>query len=148
MAGNIIPAIATTNAIVAGAQILQLIHALKAQWKDAKAIWYARTPLRALNSTALTAPSSLCPTCRTPYVPIKIDSKSLTVGQFKKDILDDWLGIDYDISMVEGTRIIYDPDFDDNAEKTFDDLQIGQGSQLQVNDEDGDKMPVIFLISE
>lgn len=148
MAGNIIPAIATTNAIIAGAIILQALHALKAEWSKARSVWFGRTAQRALNSTTLSKPAESCSTCRTPYVPIKVDASKLTLRTFVDDVVKEWLGVDWDISLFDGSRIIYDPDFEDSLDKTLQELGIGQSSQLQVNDEDGSRMPVIFMVSK
>ena len=77
---------------------------------------------------------------------MKVQSDLLKIGTFVDEVLKDWLGVDWDISVVEGSRILYDPDFEDNLGKTFKELDIGQGNHLQINDEDGLKMPVIFIL--
>merc|ERR1711939_542131 len=148
MAGNIIPAIATTNAIIAGAIILQALHALRKNWSAARSVWFGRTAQRALNSTNLEKPNPGCSTCRTPYVPLKVDAAKLTLQTFIDEVLKGWMGADWDVGIVDGSRLLYDPDFEDNLEKTFENLKIGQGSHLQVNDEEGDKMPVVFVLSK
>ncbi|CAA3032863.1 ubiquitin-like activating enzyme () [Olea europaea subsp. europaea] len=148
MAGNIIPAIATTNAIIAGAIIMQALHALKKNWSKARSVWFGRTAQRALNSTSLEKPNPGCPTCRTPYVSLKVDAEKMTLETLVEDVVKGWLGVEWDISVVEGSRIIYDPDFEDNLGKTLGDLNIKHGSQLQINDEEGSKIPVIFMLSE
>lgn len=148
MAGNIIPAIATTNAIIAGGIIMQALHVLKKDWSAAKSVWFGRTAQRALSSTACVQPNPACTTCRAPYVPIKVVPSEITLGSFVDDVLKGWLGVDWDVSIIDGSRILYDPDFEDNLEKTFDDLKLGQGTHLQVNDEDGSRMPVIFIVSD
>ena len=148
MAGNIIPAIATTNAIIAGAIIMQALHALKGSWSKGKSVWFARTSTRALNPMSHNKPNPACPTCRTPYVHMRVQPKKMTLAIFLEDVVKGWLEADWDVSIVEGSRIVYDPDFEDNLEKTLEELKIGQGSQLQLNDEEGSKMPVIFMLSE
>lgn len=148
MAGNIIPAIATTNAIIAGALILQAIAVLKKEWTSARAVWYTRTQARALNSSKLSLPNPACSTCRTPYIPVKLDTATMTLGTFLNDVVKEWAGIEWDTSLLEGSRIVYDADFDDNVSKTFEELDIRAGCHLQVNDDEGNRMPVIFIISK
>ena len=147
MAGNIIPAIATTNAIIAGAIILQALHVLKKDWTAAKSVWFGRTSQRALNTTVSVAPDPSCITCRTPYVSIGVNCSKLTMGDFVEGVIKTWLEADWDVSIMDGSRILYDPDFEDNLGKTFKELHVDQGAHLQINDEDGSKMPVIFIIS-
>jgi ubiquitin-like 1-activating enzyme E1 B len=147
MAGNIIPAIATTNAIIAGAIIMQALQALRRNWTSAKSVWFGRTPDRALNSTACVKPSPACTTCRTPYILLKVEPASFTLGTLVEEVLKEWLSADWDMSISEGNKILYDPDFEDNLEKTIGELGLAAGIHLQVNDEDGLKMPIIFIIS-
>ena len=148
MAGNIIPAIATTNAIIAGVIILQALHALKGSWSKGKSVWFGRTTTQAIRPMSLVKPNPACPTCRTPYVHLRVRAHKLTLGTFLDVIVKEWLQADWDVSIVEGSRIVYDPDFEDNIGKTFEQLKIGQGSQLQLNDEEGSRMPVIFMLTE
>lgn len=148
MAGNIIPAIATTNAIIAGALILQACNALKQDWTRARSVWFGRTAQRALNSTALEKPNPGCSACRTPYIVLSMDSNLLTLQTFIDNVVKHWLGVDYDFSIVEGSRIIYDPDFEDNLAKTFEGLSLQAGAHIQLNDEEGAKMPVIFILTK
>lgn len=147
MAGNIIPAIATTNAIIAGAIILQSLHALKNDWSSAKSVWFGRTAQRALNSTTLEKPNPACSICRTSYIPLQVAADKITLKTLVEDIVQQWLGVSYDFSVSEGTRMLYDPDFQDNEDKTLSDLSIGQASHVQINDEDGEHMPVVFVLS-
>lgn len=148
MAGNIIPAIATTNAIIAGAIILQALHALKKDWKSAKSVWFGRTAQRALNCTSLEKPNPSCGVCRTTYIPLKVVYEQITLKTIIQDIVQNWLGVEYEFSIAEGSRMLYDPDFEDNENKTLADLAVGQGAQLQISDEDGEHMPILFFLSK
>lgn len=148
MAGNIIPAIATTNAIIAGAIILQALHVIRDDWKAAKSVWFGRTAQRALNSTSLEKPNPACGVCRTAYIPLKVKYDKVTLKEIVQNIAQDWLHVDYEFSIGQGLRLLYDPDFQDNEDKTLADLDIGQGAQLQLSDEDGEHMPVIFVLSQ
>lgn len=147
MAGNIIPAIATTNAIVAGILVLQCLKALQNQWQQCKMVWVARTADRAIATTEINTPNPSCAVCRTPYIPIKVNAAKLTIQTFVQEVVKDKVGLPGDVSLVEGSRVLLDPDFDDNEEKTFEHLGLVDGTLLTVNDEEGDLEPVVFLIS-
>ncbi|EPQ31792.1 uncharacterized protein PFL1_01124 [Pseudozyma flocculosa PF-1] len=105
MAGNIIPAIASTNAIIAGVLVLQALHVLRARWQResggvavggsaagegstpapgvgaAKYVSLARTTQRMLTSIAPAPPNPECGVCRDVYVPLRLDASSVTLGQ-------------------------------------------------------------------
>jgi ubiquitin-like 1-activating enzyme E1 B len=63
MAGNIIPAIATTNAIVAGLCVLQARHILSGNLQDAKMVFISRRPDHVFISEALKLPNPNCEVC-------------------------------------------------------------------------------------
>ena len=63
MAGNIIPATATTNAIVAGLCFLQAQHILSGNLKDAKIVFISRPPDQVFISEALKPPNPNCEVC-------------------------------------------------------------------------------------
>lgn len=146
MAGNIIPAIATTNAIIAGALILQSLNALKNDWASAKSVWFGRTAQRAINCTTLEKPNPACSVCRACYIRLGVVSEKVKLKTLIEDVAQQWLGVKYDFSISEGSRMLYDPDFDDNMEKTLAEIGLGPGSQVQISDEDAEYMPIIFLL--
>src|SRR5579859_1176731 len=63
MAGNIIPAIATTNAIVAGLCILQAHHVLSNNLNDARMVFISRRPEHAFIAEELKPPNPHCAVC-------------------------------------------------------------------------------------
>jgi ubiquitin-like 1-activating enzyme E1 B len=63
MAGNIIPAIASTNAIVAGLCALQARHILLRNLHLAKMVFIARRPDQFLVSEGLKQPNPHCEVC-------------------------------------------------------------------------------------
>lgn len=148
MAGNIIPAIATTNAIVAGLLVLQALKALANKWNSTKLVWVARTNEKAISTTNIAKPNPHCAVCRTPYVSLEVDASKLTLSTFVEEVVKDKVGFGGDVSLVEGSRLLFDPDFDDNAEKTFGELGLDAGTMLTVADEDGNSASVVFLLSQ
>lgn len=148
MAGNIIPAIATTNAIVAGLLVLQALKALANKWKQTKIVWVARSAEKAIYASDIAKPNPHCAVCRTPYVSLEMDPSKLTLSQFLEDVVKGKLGFSGDVSLVEGNRLLFDPDFEDNLAKTFESLDLDAGKMLTVSDEDGNLASVVFMLSE
>eukprot|EP00938_MAST-03A_sp_MAST-3A-sp1_P003262 g3262.t1 len=105
IAGNIIPAIATTNAIVAGLQVLEAIKILRSlDEKDpdetlkkvCKRVWVnlrgkSRKGHMLMPST-LCSPNSNCYVCNTANVNLKIDTKKASFEHFLKAVLKARLG--------------------------------------------------------
>ncbi|KAK0547399.1 E1 ubiquitin-activating protein uba2 [Tilletia horrida] len=163
MAGNIIPAIASTNAIVAGILVLQAIHVLRADWNRAKCCNLSRVSGRIVTIFTPLAPNPECGVCADAYVELAVDPQSVTLRQVLADVvrapraaggLAYGSGGDFDedleleLSAYEGTRLLLDPDFDDNADKTLSDLGLTLGKTLTVVDEDDKWVSVNVLIGE
>jgi ubiquitin-like 1-activating enzyme E1 B len=55
---------------------------------------------------------------------------------------------DLEWTVLEGGRILADPDFDDNHDKTLEELKIERGKMITVIDEDQVYRPVHFCICE
>ena len=71
MAGNIIPAIATTNAIVAGLCVLQARHVLNGALNKAHMVFISKRPDQAFITEPLRPPNPYCQVCgiiRAPLV--------------------------------------------------------------------------------
>ncbi|WVQ63795.1 uncharacterized protein L199_001949 [Kwoniella botswanensis] len=173
MAGNIIPAIATTNAIIAGLIVMQSLNILRqlplhstsneASTSAGPAIRnvYLRTDaIRPLGYMIPAKPDSSCSVCRDVYIPLKVDLTRCTLGTFVNDVVKTWLAQaefegkeaededEVEWTIFEGGRLLADPDFDDNYERTLDDLDVKRGKMLTVRDEDGKYRPVHFSICE
>ncbi|GAA5973061.1 hypothetical protein JCM11641_000393 [Rhodosporidiobolus odoratus] len=154
-AGNIIPAIATTNAIVAAALVQQSLHLLRGTslTSIAKNIWLKRNRQRIFDVSTLGEPNSHCAVCRVVYAPVRI-KEDLKLGEFVEDLLTgDGKKVDFGdsegVSVQEGTRLVYESeDFEDNKEKTLKELEMGMGKFVTVTDMDGEKWPVVFCIGE
>jgi ubiquitin-like 1-activating enzyme E1 B len=151
MAGNIIPAIASTNAIIAGALVLQALHALEGDWKQARLVNKTAMP-RFLVGSQTCAPNPACGVCADVYVALQADATRLTLGQLLQDVArasreDGGLGMETeDVEVYEGSRLLADSDFDDNHEKTLAELNIGIGNFVALVDEGGEKSTIQFVI--
>ncbi|KAG0311885.1 E1 ubiquitin-activating protein uba2 [Dissophora globulifera] len=139
MAGNIIPAIATTNAIIAGMMVMLAFKIINKRLADCKTSYlvYGRHRPQLIVSEPLAKPNPKCYICRNSYLAIKTDTKTTTV----QDLIDLLEGYSIsDVEIQESGRVIYDPDFDDNASKTLVSLQLTDGKFVEVVDEDDRKI--------
>ncbi|KAL4943769.1 hypothetical protein BDV06DRAFT_210792 [Aspergillus oleicola] len=144
MAGNIIPAIATTNAMTAGLCVLQSFKVLKGDYEQAKMVFLERSGARAINSETLNAPNPNCPVCSAIYVKIRIDLTRATLNDLVENVLREQLeyGEEFSINTEQGT--IYDPDLEDNLPKKLSDLGVTASSFLTIID-DEDEQPRVNL---
>ncbi|KAL4882608.1 hypothetical protein BJY04DRAFT_186499 [Aspergillus karnatakaensis] len=144
MAGNIIPAIATTNAMTAGLCVLQAFKILKNDYKDATMLFLERSGARAINSEKTSGPNRDCPVCSVAQAKIEIDLTRATLNNLVENILRQQLeyGEEFSISTDQGA--IYDPDLEDNLPKKLSDLGVTTSTFLTVIDEE-DEQPRVNL---
>jgi ubiquitin-like 1-activating enzyme E1 B len=154
IAGNIIPAIATTNAIVAGLQILQAFHILKKQMEgkvgELKSVCRYTYCLRDktrkglyLQPTTLPDPNPNCFVCRNATIDLSLSTHLWTLDQFITRIIKKELGF-FEPSISIGDNIIYEEGdgadgdiFAANMSKTLSQLPAGgikQGTLVKVED--------------
>lgn len=149
MAGNIIPAIATTNAIVAGMIVLEAYKVLAGHLDDCRKPYVSPRADSLFTLEGLSKPNPRCPVCRVVYMTLEIDTASETIAAFVSKVMrSEHEGREFgleDFSISEGERLMYDPDFDDNEDKTLAEMGILGGKMLTVVDE-GDKVPIVFGI--
>ncbi|KAJ2718745.1 E1 ubiquitin-activating protein uba2 [Coemansia sp. Benny D115] len=157
MAGNIIPAIATTNAMVAGMMVLQSILVLTGRVKECHTAYLAynsKLP-RCIIRESLSKPNVHCAVCRRRYLTLRVaDVQKTTLG----DVLEHVRGLSgphalgfesEDISIVEGSRILYDPDFEDNCSKSLKELGLETGAMLTLTSEDDEAIvPAVLSIAK
>ncbi|KAG0044685.1 E1 ubiquitin-activating protein uba2 [Gryganskiella cystojenkinii] len=143
MAGNIIPAIATTNAIVAGLMVMLAFKILNKRIADCKTSYlvYGGHRPQLIVSEPLAKPNPKCYICRNSYIGLKIDTMTSTVQDFVTILEDSGLT---DVEIQENGRVIHDPDFDDNLGKTLADLELTDGKFVDVVDED-DRKIIVYL---
>jgi len=146
MAGNIIPAIATTNAMTAGLCVLQAMKVLKDDYANAKMVFLERSGARAINSDSLKLPNPNCPVCSVAMGYIIMDPKRATLRDLVEDVLRSQLGYGEEFSISNELGTIYDPDLEDNLPKKLVDLGVKDESFLTVVDEDDEPRVNLELI--
>lgn len=144
MAGNIIPAIATTNAMAAGLCVLQAMKVLKNDYANARMVFLERSGARAINSDSLKPPNPNCPICSVTVGRITIDPKRATINDLVEDVLRSQLGYGEEFSINTELGTVYDPDLEDNLPKKLVDVGVRNESFLTVVD-DTDDQPRVNL---
>lgn len=135
MAGNIIPAIATTNAIISGLIVLQALHLLRAAFDSLRNVHAQFKPSAPLSSIKLSFPNPHCGVCRDAYGLLQCDPSRVTLAEVLEGILD---GSEREVSTYEDKRLLSDPDFDDNLDRTLESLHVTKGKFLNIADENGE----------
>lgn len=137
IAGNIIPAIATTNAVISGMVVVQALHVLAERWDALRVVSLARRATRVFTTFPPDRPNASCGVCQDVYVRVGVDVARTTLQQVL-DTARSSLGYtdDAELSLAHGTRILFDLDLDDNLGKTLAQLNVAPGDLLSVVDED------------
>lgn len=144
MAGNIIPAIATTNAMVAGLCVLQAFKVMREELGRAKTVFLERSGARVINSETLRPPNPNCEVCNVAQARLVVDPARATLNDLVEGVLKPELGYGDDFSINNEVGTLYDPELDDNLPKKFGDLGIKNESLLTVID-DEDENPRVNL---
>ncbi|XP_068234542.1 SUMO-activating enzyme subunit 2 isoform X2 [Palaemon carinicauda] len=143
MAGNIIPAIATTNAIIAGLIVLESMKILQGRLDECKTVYLNRRPnprKRLLVPCVLDKPNKKCYVCsEKPEVCVRLNVEKTTVKTLEERILKVALNMvapDVEISDGKGTILISseEGETEGNNDKFLKDFGIMDGTRLNCDD--------------
>lgn len=143
MAGNIIPAIATTNAIIAGLIVLQALHVLRKAYNALRNVHVQFRPNLPLSTINLSGPNPKCGVCRDTYTQVLCDPARVTLGEVVRGVLGEGGGEGKgvgmrEVSVYEEQRVLSDPDWEDNYERTLESLNVTRGKFLSIVDEESE----------
>lgn len=133
MAGNIIPAIATTNAMIAGLCVIQALKVLKGDLGRTKMIFLNRGEMR---TGKYDQPNPNCAVCGVAMTRVWMDLERATLKDLVDGTLRAEVGYTGDMTVLTDQGIIFDPDMEDNLEKKLIELGVHDGSFLTVQDDE------------
>lgn len=150
IAGNIIPAVATANSIMAGFSALESINFFNPNPKNSmRAIYAIRDFSKILDSSMLDERNPSCKSCSIPKSILKVRKQNfdeVTLNDLINELVEKFnYSLDSDtgnaeIAIIVGKdKLVYDIDFDDNKSKTLKELGIGKGTFIIINDENDKK---------
>ncbi|KAI1106509.1 hypothetical protein F4804DRAFT_300890 [Jackrogersella minutella] len=147
MAGNIIPAIATTNAIVAGLCVLQSFKVLRGEYDKAREVFLTPfAPQRLLATDRPRPPNPDCPVCSAYNTTVQVDLSRATLNDLIEDIVKVQLGYgEKEFAVNSHAGLLYDPDETDNLDKKLSELGIKQNGFVTIVDED-DEDPFVNVV--
>ncbi|KAI8091001.1 uncharacterized protein B0P05DRAFT_528338 [Gilbertella persicaria] len=148
MAGNIIPAIATTNAVIAGFVTMKAFGILRGNIKDNQRT-YLTTGSR-LVQEANADPNPKCSVCRSRSAVTQVDFNTTTLSDLiQKAILlsveEGGAGmIEDEVAIMDGHRMLYDIEYDENVHLPLKDLGLNSGSILRITQDDDNDVDLIL----
>jgi len=109
-AGNIIPAIATTNAIISGLMVMEAFKILEGKADECKSAFLLRAPSnkRFILTANIEKPNPECYVCGSNWIQVQINVKTTTMDYFVERVLKDELCMQEPSVTLPDGSILYD----------------------------------------
>ncbi|XP_046818916.1 SUMO-activating enzyme subunit 2 isoform X2 [Vespa crabro] len=143
MAGNIIPAIATTNAIIAGLVVLHAFYILENRLKECRSV-YLRLKMNHRNQLLVpeknvNPPNPKCYVCApTPQAVLAADTSKMTIRELDELVLKNRLNMIAPDVIIDGKGIVIisseEGETEENNNKILEEFGIKDGTILKVDD--------------
>lgn len=141
MAGNIIPAIATTNAVIAGGIVMEALKILKGAEDKCRTTYLTKKPnprKKILVPCELNAPNPKCYVCSEKReIGVKLDVTKVTLKTLEDKILKGSLSMVAPDAEIDGKGVVIISSEEETAvgsEKTLKDVGLADGSILSCDD--------------
>ncbi|XP_050461616.1 SUMO-activating enzyme subunit 2 isoform X1 [Cataglyphis hispanica] len=155
MAGNIIPAIATTNAIIAGMVVLHAFRVLENNLRACRSV-YLRLKMNHRNQLlvpekAVNPPNPHCYVCApTPQAVLAVDTSNMTIKELEELVLKNRLNMIAPDVMIDGTGAVVisseEGETESNNDKKLEELGIRDGAILKVDDFQQNYSLTVFVV--
>jgi len=147
MAGNIIPAIATTNAMTASLCVLQGFKVLREDLSKAKMVFLAPNGTeRRMTTETLSPPNPECAICSVAQTTLEVDISRATLNDLVEGVLRLQLGYGDEFRVNKDNFILYDPEEDTHLDKTFSELGLKNDSSITIIDEADEEAKVNLVL--
>lgn len=138
IAGNIIPAVATMNAMMAGFSALSSVNYYLYETNEdrvthCKTVFDSASTDKVINSAKLIKPNPTCSACSVVKGIAHIDLGNTTLKQLRDELVTKYKYSDDIEIMTLDSNLLYDYDFDDNLDKPLSSM-LQSESVLLVND--------------
>lgn len=151
IAGNIIPAIATTNAIISGFSNLGSLDFFSdsARAEQSKAVFISIKHNKRATSALVEKPNAKCASCGITSKAIAgfdASALELSLQEFIDAVVEKY-GYNGDISIILGSsKLIYDFDFEDNVAKKLKDISGFVNNEVVLIQDDDDELQNLELL--
>lgn len=110
-------------------------------------VFLVRSADRVISAEKLSPPKPDCPVCGVAQTRLEVDTSRATLNDLVENLLRLELGYGEEFSVNNEVGTLYDPDLEDNLDKSFTDLGIKDDSFLTIIDEAEDDPRVNLVLS-
>lgn len=150
IAGNIIHAIATTNAVAAGLIVIEAIKIIEGKEDDCRMTWIKREGPKVLAPQRLDTPNPQCSVC-VPMTEVHLNTETSTLQQLYEDVVQGKLGCTEDCVVIDDITHAKDWGYlddvsDEQREGSLAAVNIIDGTQIRVVDDEKEEWCSLLIV--